>query len=133
VIVGEDEAAMFAPAGAGFEGPLASGVDGGGRVVLEQIAKSNHGFERLGSSPINGGSRPLAAGFARRCRPFHPLSVGGEHWSAHFGDSEMRPFRLPSGRGLALAPLRSLNKMRAKRSGYPIASTRWPVYFVGAS
>jgi hypothetical protein len=29
--------------------------------------------------------------------------------------------------------LRSLNKMRAKRSGYPIASTRWPVYFVGAS
>lgn len=38
MIVGEDEAAMFAPAGSGFEGLLASGVDGGGRVVLEQIA-----------------------------------------------------------------------------------------------
>ena len=99
VILSEGEVALFArftdeafdvfePAGAGLQRLLASGVDGGGRVLFNQIAKSHDGSQRLGSSPINAGLRPLAAGFAEQRRPSYPPSAGGEHRSAHSGDAQ---------------------------------------------
>jgi hypothetical protein len=79
---------VFEPAGAGLERLLASGVDGGGRVLFNQIAKSHDGSKRLGSSPINGRLSPLAAGFAEQRRPFYPPSARGEHRSAHSSDAQ---------------------------------------------
>ena len=67
---------------------LASGVDGGGRVFFDQIAKSHDGSQCLGSSPINAGLRPLTAGLAEQRRPSYPPSAGGEHRGAHSGDSK---------------------------------------------
>jgi hypothetical protein len=71
VIMGEGEVALFArfadeafdvfePASVGLERLLAGGVDGGGRVLLNQMAKSHDGSQRLGSSPIHAGLRPLS-------------------------------------------------------------------------
>jgi hypothetical protein len=79
---------VFEPAGAGFQGLLASGIDGRGRVLFNQIAKSHDGSQRLGSSSINGRLGPLAAGFAEQRRPFCPPSAGGEHWSTHSGNAQ---------------------------------------------
>ena len=99
VILGEGEVALFAgfaeetldvfePPDAGLQGLLTSGVDGGGRVLFSQIAKSHDGSKRLGSSPINAGLRPLAAAFAEQRRALHPPPAGGEHRSAHPGDAQ---------------------------------------------
>ena len=99
MIVGEGEVALFAgftdeafnvfePASVGLQRLLASGVDGGGRVLFNQMAKSHDGAQRLGSSPINAGLRPLAAGFAEQRRPSDPPSAGGEHRSAHSGGAQ---------------------------------------------
>jgi hypothetical protein len=99
VILGEGEVALFAwfadealdvfePPGACLQGLGASGIDGGGRVFFNQIAKSHDGSQRLGSSPINGGLGPLATGFAQQRRAFYPPSAGGKHRSAHSGDSK---------------------------------------------
>ena len=53
------------------------------RLVTRVLGLPHDGSQRLGSSPINAGLRPLAAGFAEQRRPSYPPSAGGEHRSAH--------------------------------------------------
>jgi len=58
-LLADQAAKVFKAVGAGFERLGADGVNGNGRVVLNQSAQADDGTQRLGSARFKGALSPL--------------------------------------------------------------------------
>ena len=79
---------VFEPMSAGFECLGAGGIQDGSGVLLNQVAESHNGAQRLRTASVEGTLCPLAALLAQDRGSVNPIPARGEHRSAEAAGSQ---------------------------------------------